>query len=276
MREAAAELDRLGGLPFAAHVSDPCDGRTQGTTGMFDSLPYRNDAALVLRRLVRSLPNRRGVIGVGTCDKGLPAMTDGASPRSGELAGAVDPRRGDAAAARAARTPAPCRRSARGSRTGSSRSRRRPTSAAAPARRPGGGCQFLGTAATVAGRRRGARADRAARRARPVGPADLARRRPAHRAWPCTTSGSDGRTLDDVLTRRGDRERDARPRRLRRLDEPPHPHPRRSPTPRACPGRPSTTGAASTAPCPGSSTRCRTGRRTIRPCASSSPAACPR
>ena len=74
VREAAAELDRLGGLPFAAHVSDPCDGRTQGTTGMFDSLPYRNDAALVLRRLVRSLPNRRGVIGVGTCDKGLPAM----------------------------------------------------------------------------------------------------------------------------------------------------------------------------------------------------------
>ena len=41
---------------------------------MFDSLPYRNDAAIVLRRLVRSLPRRRGVIGVGTCDKGLPAM----------------------------------------------------------------------------------------------------------------------------------------------------------------------------------------------------------
>ncbi len=56
VREAALELDRLGGLPFAAHVSDPCDGRSQGTTGMFDSLPYRNDAALVLRRLVRSLP----------------------------------------------------------------------------------------------------------------------------------------------------------------------------------------------------------------------------
>ena len=42
VREAAAEFDRLGGLPFAAHVSDPCDGRSQGTTGMFDSLPYRN------------------------------------------------------------------------------------------------------------------------------------------------------------------------------------------------------------------------------------------
>ena len=41
---------------------------------MFDSLPYRNDAATVFRRLIRSLPTRRGVIGVATCDKGLPAM----------------------------------------------------------------------------------------------------------------------------------------------------------------------------------------------------------
>jgi putative YjhG/YagF family dehydratase len=41
---------------------------------MFDSLPYRNDAALIFRRLIRSLPQRRGVIGVATCDKGLPAM----------------------------------------------------------------------------------------------------------------------------------------------------------------------------------------------------------
>ena len=37
-------------------------------------MPYRNDAAIVLRRLIRSLPTRRGVIGVATCDKGLPAM----------------------------------------------------------------------------------------------------------------------------------------------------------------------------------------------------------
>jgi putative YjhG/YagF family dehydratase len=41
---------------------------------MLDSLPYRNDAAVVLRRLIRSLPTRRGVLGVATCDKGLPAM----------------------------------------------------------------------------------------------------------------------------------------------------------------------------------------------------------
>jgi putative YjhG/YagF family dehydratase len=41
---------------------------------MYDSLPYRNDAAVVFRRQIRSLPTRRGVIGVATCDKGLPAM----------------------------------------------------------------------------------------------------------------------------------------------------------------------------------------------------------
>lgn len=74
VRECAEEFARLGGIPFAGFVSDPCDGRTQGTTGMFDSLPYRNDAAIVLRRLIRSLPTRKGVVGVATCDKGLPAM----------------------------------------------------------------------------------------------------------------------------------------------------------------------------------------------------------
>jgi len=71
---AARELRELGTVPFAAFVSDPCDGRTQGTHGMFDSLPYRNDAAQVFRRLIRSLPLRSGVMGVATCDKGLPAM----------------------------------------------------------------------------------------------------------------------------------------------------------------------------------------------------------
>jgi len=74
MQAAAEELKSLGAVPFAGACTDPCDGRTQGTTGMFDSLPYRNDAASVFRRLIRSLPTRRGVIGVATCDKGLPAM----------------------------------------------------------------------------------------------------------------------------------------------------------------------------------------------------------
>ncbi|MGH9671677.1 MAG: YjhG/YagF family D-xylonate dehydratase [Bryobacteraceae bacterium] len=71
---AARELSGLGAVPFAGACTDPCDGRTQGTPGMFDSLPYRNDAANVLGRLIRSLPTRRGVLGVATCDKGLPAM----------------------------------------------------------------------------------------------------------------------------------------------------------------------------------------------------------
>ncbi len=74
VEEAARELKALGAVPFAAYCSDPCDGRTQGTAGMFDSLPYRNDAAQIFRRLARSLPTRRGVVGVATCDKGLPAM----------------------------------------------------------------------------------------------------------------------------------------------------------------------------------------------------------
>lgn len=74
MRSAAEELKAEGYVPHAAFVTDPCDGRCQGTVGMFDSLPYRNDAAMVMRRLMRSLPTRRAVIGVATCDKGLPAM----------------------------------------------------------------------------------------------------------------------------------------------------------------------------------------------------------
>jgi len=71
---AADELKRAGGVPYAGHCTDPCDGRTQGTPGMFDSLAYRNDAASIFRRLTRSIPNARGVLGVATCDKGLPAM----------------------------------------------------------------------------------------------------------------------------------------------------------------------------------------------------------
>src|SRR6187397_877763 len=73
VREAAETLRANGAIPFAAYCSDPCDGRTQGTTGMFDSLAYRNDASIVMRRLIRSLPTASGVMGIATCDKGLPA-----------------------------------------------------------------------------------------------------------------------------------------------------------------------------------------------------------
>ncbi|NBR04281.1 MAG: YjhG/YagF family D-xylonate dehydratase [Planctomycetes bacterium] len=74
VQEAAKAFRTLGAIPFSGFVTDPCDGRSQGTHGMMDSLPYRNDAAIVLRRLARSLPTRKGVLGVATCDKGLPAM----------------------------------------------------------------------------------------------------------------------------------------------------------------------------------------------------------
>jgi putative YjhG/YagF family dehydratase len=90
VRAAAEALRDAGAVPFAAYVSDPCDGRTQGTTGMFDSLAYRNDAATVMRRLIRSLPTAAGVMGIATCDKGLPA-TMLALAGSGRLPGVVVP-----------------------------------------------------------------------------------------------------------------------------------------------------------------------------------------
>ncbi|MGL6076666.1 MAG: YjhG/YagF family D-xylonate dehydratase [Fimbriiglobus sp.] len=74
VKAAADEFQKCRAIPFAGAVTDPCDGRTQGTTGMFDSLPYRNDASMVMRRLMRSHPTRAGVMGIATCDKGLPAM----------------------------------------------------------------------------------------------------------------------------------------------------------------------------------------------------------
>ena len=197
VREAALELDRLGGLPFAAHVSDPCDGRTQGTTGMFDSLAYRNDAALVLRRLVRSLPTRRGVIAVGTCDKGLPAMTMAVASFGG-LAGAVIPggvtlptRRGEDAGA----VQTLGARFAHGLVTLEQAADLGCRACASP----GGGCQFLGTAATaqVVAEAFGLTVPHAA--LAPSGQPiwlDVARRT----AQAVHAQRSDGRTLADVLT----------------------------------------------------------------------------
>jgi putative YjhG/YagF family dehydratase len=144
--EAARELKRLGAVPFAGACTDPCDGRSQGTPAMFDSLPYRNDASTVLRRLIRSLPTRRGVIGVATCDKGLPAMMMALAsarnlpvvlvpggttllPEAGEDAGTVQ-----TIGARFAHGRITLEQAAElGCRACAS---------------PGGGCQFLGTAAT--------------------------------------------------------------------------------------------------------------------------------
>ena len=147
VREAAETFKALGVAPFAGMVSDPCDGRTQGTAGMMDSLPYRNDAAIVFRRLIRSLPRRKGVLGVATCDKGLPAMMLALAgvknlpgvivpggvtlpPRVGEDAGKIQ-----SMGARYAHGELTLQEAAElGCRACAS---------------PGGGCQFLGTAATA-------------------------------------------------------------------------------------------------------------------------------
>jgi xylonate dehydratase len=143
---AAREFKSRHCLPFAAFCTDPCDGRTQGTTGMMDSLPYRNDAAQVFRRQIRSLPTRHGVMGVATCDKGLPAtmMALAATPdlpcilvpggvtlppEHGEDAGAVQSLGA---------------RFAHGEISLDEASELLCTACASP----GGGCQFLGTAAT--------------------------------------------------------------------------------------------------------------------------------
>src|SRR6185369_7127419 len=146
LESAAQVFKAAGAIPFAAACSDPCDGRSQGTTAMFDSLPFRNDAATVFRRLIRSLPTRRGVLGVATCDKGLPAMMM-ALAGSRELPcvlvpGGVTllPEKGEDAG----RSQTIGARFAHGLITLSEAAEIGCRACATP----GGGCQFLGTAAT--------------------------------------------------------------------------------------------------------------------------------
>jgi putative YjhG/YagF family dehydratase len=144
--EAARELRNLRAVPFAGACTDPCDGRTQGTTGMLDSLPYRNDAAMVLRRLMRSLPTRKGVLGVATCDKGLPAMMM-ALASSGELPSVLIP--GGVtllpdSGEDAGKVQTIGARFAQGQMTLKDAAEMGCRACASP----GGGCQFLGTAAT--------------------------------------------------------------------------------------------------------------------------------
>jgi len=147
VQAAAEEIRALGGIPFAAFCTDPCDGRTQGTTGMFDSLAYRNDAAIVLRRLIRSLPTRKAVMGVATCDKGLPAMTMALAASRDQPAvivpGGVTLPASDGEDAGKAQTIGA--RFAHGRITLEQAGDIGCRACASP----GGGCQFLGTAATA-------------------------------------------------------------------------------------------------------------------------------
>ena len=99
-----------------------------------------------MRRLIRSLPTRKGVLGVATCDKGLPAMMMALAamqdlpcvlvpggvtlpPRDGEDAGKVQ-----SLGARYAHGQITLEEAA--------------DAACRACASPGGGCQFLGTAAT--------------------------------------------------------------------------------------------------------------------------------
>ena len=147
MRAAAERLDQLQCLPFAGYVSDPCDGRTQGTIGMMDSLAYRNDAAQVFKRLIRSLPTRRGVIGVATCDKGLPAMMLALASLRDKLPGIIVP--GGVTLPPSAGEDAGKVQSVGARYAHGEISLDEAAEAACHAcASPGGGCQFLGTAAT--------------------------------------------------------------------------------------------------------------------------------
>ena len=146
MRAAAEWISAKGGVPFAGFVSDPCDGRTQGTVGMFDSLPYRNDAAIVFRRLIRSLPTRRGVMGVATCDKGLPAMMLALAGAS-QLPSVIVPG-GVTLPARDTEDLGKVQTIGARYSHGVMSLEEAATAGCRACGSPGGGCQFLGTAAT--------------------------------------------------------------------------------------------------------------------------------
>lgn len=146
VRAAAETFAAHEGLPFSVMCSDPCDGRTQGTTGMFDSLPYRNDAAVVMRRLIRSLPTRRGVLGVATCDKGLPA-TMLALAGCADLPGVIVPG-GVTLPARGAEDTAVVQTIGARFSHGLIDLEHAAAMGCRACGSPGGGCQFLGTAAT--------------------------------------------------------------------------------------------------------------------------------
>ena len=146
MKAAAEELKKMGCIPFAGFCTDPCDGRTQGTPGMMDSLAYRNDAAQVFRRLIRSLPTRQGVLGVATCDKGLPAMMM-ALAGSSELPGVLVPGGVMLAGTDSEDTGKVQTIGARFAHGQITLAEAAEAGCRACAS-PGGGCQFLGTAAT--------------------------------------------------------------------------------------------------------------------------------
>ena len=166
---------------------------------MYDSLPYRNDSSQVMRRLMRSHPTRAGVMGVATCDKGLPAMmmalasqhdhptilVPGGVMLAGE-AGSEDTAKVQTIGARYAHGEITLEQAAE--------------AGCHACASPGGGCQFLGTAATsqVIGEALGpdaCRTRRSRRRANRSGSTWPAAR-PAH----CSSMSNRGIRTPDILT----------------------------------------------------------------------------
>jgi putative YjhG/YagF family dehydratase len=147
VKAAAEEFARRRCVPFAGAVTDPCDGRTQGTPGMYDSLPFRNDSSMVMRRLMRSHPTRSGVMGVATCDKGLPAMMMALAAQSDTPTILVP---GGVMLAGAAGEEDTGKVQTIGARFAHGEITLEQAAAAGchACASPGGGCQFLGTAAT--------------------------------------------------------------------------------------------------------------------------------
>jgi xylonate dehydratase len=174
----------------------------------------------VLRRLMRSLPTGKGVMGVATCDKGLPAMMMALAssgrkpavlvpggvtllPESGEDAGKVQ-----TIGARFAQNQITLEYAAEvGCRACAS---------------PGGGCQFLGTAATsqVVGEALGLSLPHTA--LAPSGQPDLARcSPPLGPRHPAPASAGHRRARHSHS--RGHPQRHGAARGIRRIDESAHP-----------------------------------------------------
>ena len=242
---------------------------------MFDSLPYRNDAATVFRRLIRSLPTRSGVIGVATCDKGLPAMMMALAAMH-DLPCVLVPG-GVTLRPRTARTPARVQIHRRPLRARPDHARSRPPRIWLPRlrHRPAAAASSW---APRPPRRWSARPwacrCRTPRWRPPAIPSGSTWR--AARPAPLHGAGSPRPDHARHPDRRLAPQRHGGACRFRRLDQPDPAHARDRPRRRTARGRPSPIGRASTARCRAWWMRCPTARASSRPCRSSWPAAFPK
>ena len=237
--QAAAEELRPTRLRAVRRVRapTPATAARRARPGMMDSLPYRNDAAMVLRRLIRSLPTRQGRARRGHLRQGPAGDDDGPGRRMRDLPCVLVPGGVTLPPTRRRGRRARSRRSAPASPTARSRWRRPPSWAAAPARRP------AAAASSSAPRRRRRSSARRSGLSLPhsaLAPSgqpiwlDMARRSARAAGRPRRAAAST--TARHPHRRRGP-QRDGRPRRLRRLDEPAAAHPGHRPRRRAAAAR---------------------------------------